>query len=302
MENVELLQEQLAKTILRLAPADGSFNTDVPGLSLHRQSRVQKPVAVFYEPALILVSQGRKRLLLGDNAYDYDPTSFVLTSMSLPAIYQSLKACPEQPSLCLLLRFNPMDIADLLLQLGADGNPAPAGQGLGVFPVTGELLQGVTRLVELLDRPRDVPILAPLLSRELLYRLLVSECGALLRQRALADSSFARITGAVAWLREHYAESVPVERLAEVAHMSCSSLQHLFKSLTGLSPGQYQKQLRLHEARRLMLLGAADAASASSSVGYESPSHFSREYRRLYGAPPVQDVRQLKEQLSSQSP
>jgi AraC-like DNA-binding protein len=289
---LEFLQQNLTESVVRLTGADESLTTAVPGLSLHRQSRPLGATAVFYEPALILVCQGTKRITVSDEQFTYDRTHFILTSTDMPAVYQ----CLEGPSVCLLIQFDRLDLLDLVMRLGPVSS-VPT-RGLGMFPVTEELLDGVLRLVALLDRPQDIPVLAPLLLRELTYRLLVSDCGALLRQLSQEDSSFNRINTAITWLRRNYSEPLRVEQLAEIAHMSCSSLHHQFKAVTGVSPGQYQKQLRLHEARLLMLGGLEDAASAAQRVGYGSPSHFSREYRRLYGAPPLRDIRQIREQFA----
>lgn len=293
----ELLRQQLATGIARYTREDGNFPTAIPGLSLYRHSQVDPPICVIYEPALIVVAQGLKQIVVGEDTYTYGPTEFLMTSIEIPAVYRSLEACPDRPDLCLILKFDPLEISELLTQIVAEERRLPEGRGLGLLKVSAPILQAISRLVDLLQTPEDIPILGGLIRREIVYRLLVSEGGACLRQLARADSQFSLITRAINWLRSHYAEPLRIENLAELASMSTSSLHHQFKSITGLSPGQYQKQIRLSEARRLMLAGGEDAASVGQAVGYQSPSHFSRDYRRFYGLPPLQDIRQLREYL-----
>lgn len=168
------------------------------------------------------------------------------------------------------------------------------GPGMAVNPMDPQLLDAVIRLLRLLDSPHDIPILAPLVEREILYRLLSSEHGARLRQIALADHRLESVNRAISWLKRNYAEPFRIETVAREARMSASALHHHFKTVTAMSPLQYQKQIRLQEARRLMLAQAMDAATASHSVGYESPSQFSREYSRMFGAPPSRDIARLK--------
>jgi AraC-like DNA-binding protein len=247
-----------------------------------------------YEPGLALVAQGAKQVLLGEENYRYDQANYLVTSIDLPVSSQVVDASPERPYLCVMLRFDARAIAELLADADLPASPVTAGRGIAVSPLSEELLDTVLRLVRLLVAPRDLPVLAPLIERELLYRLLTSEQGPRLCHVATAGSRSHQISHAIDWLKNHYREPLRIDALATVVNMSPSSLHHHFRAITAMSPLQYQKQLRLQEARRLMLAGHCDVASAAHRVGYESPSQFSREYSRLFGAPPLRDVELLR--------
>lgn len=279
--------------IARSARTDESYDTAIPSLRFHRISAPNDPTCCVYEPALTIVAQGTKRVVLGQETLEYDPANYLVTSIDLPVVCQVVTATPDVPFLCLSLALDVRKIAALLSEM-PPFPPQPACLGMSVGRLTAPLLDAVLRLVRLLDTPDDIAILTPVIEREILYRLLSGDQGGRLRHMATSDSRTHQIARAIDWLKENYTRPLRIEELARTAHMSVSSLHHHFKMITAMSPLQYQKQLRLLEARRLMLSERIDAASASHRVGYESPSQFSREYRRLYGAPPLRDIAQLR--------
>lgn len=270
--------------------------TAVPGLSLFRRIEPTEPVSGMYEPSICLVVQGAKRVLLGDDAYVYDPRHYLITSVHLPTVVQVIEASPEKPYLGLRLLLDQREIAQLM----ADSNLPPPQQqqsrrGMATGEITLPLVTAFQRLLDLLADEQDIPILAPVIQREIIYRLLVGEQGARLRQIASAGSQSQRIARAIEWLKSNFDQPFRIDDLAAEARMSASTFHHHFRSMTALSPLQYQKQLRLQEARRLMLAEHLDAATAAFQVGYESPSQFSREYNRLFGAPPLRDISKLRQ-------
>lgn len=282
----------LAAAVGRWAAADGAYETAVPALRLYRASAPTPLLAFVYEPALCLVVQGSKEVLLGGKAYHHDPARSLLVSVDLPVSARVVEASARRPCLMVRVSLDPAVVGELL----ADGTPAPPGptaRGLVVGPVEPPLLDAVGRLVALLDSPRDIGPLAPLVLREITYRVLTGPHGGRLRQVAAAGAPAHRIAGAIRRLRDRFADPLRVESLARQARMSLSGFHQHFKAVTGMSPLQYQKRLCLQEARRLMLDEGLDATSAAFRVGYESPSQFSREYRRLFGSPPRRDVAAL---------
>lgn len=293
---------ELARLIQRHAPADGLHATAIPRVLLIRASQPSEPVHALHEPALCIVAQGRKQVMLGDEVFLYGADQCLVVSVDLPVVGQVIEATATAPYLCLRVDLDPGQIGGLMLEAGLEPQGrAPPGPGLSLTPAEPALLDAATRLVRLLETPRDIPILAPLFIREMLYRLLSGEHSARLRHIALAKDRLDSINRAIAWLKHHYAKPLRIEKLAREAHMSASALHHHFKSITAMSPLQYQKQLRLQEARRLMLGQALDAASAGHSVGYESASQFNREYSRLFGAPPARDIARLRGALAPPS-
>lgn len=297
-ETVNPQQTELARLIGRNIGADGVHTTAIPRLFLIRASQPTAPLHALHEPAVCIVAQGRKQVMLADELYLYGPAQCLVVSIDLPVVGQVIEATPEAPYLCLRLDLDLGQLSALMMEAGlsAFADPGP-GLGLSINPVEPALLDAVMRLVRLLETPQDISILSPLIEREILYRLLSSEYSARLRQIALADNRLQSVTRAISWLKRNYAEPFRIETIAREARMSASALHHHFKTVTAMSPLQYQKQLRLQEARRLMLGQSMDAATASLSVGYESPSQFSREYRRLFGAPPSRDIARLKESV-----
>jgi AraC-like DNA-binding protein len=240
-------------------------------------------------------------VMLADEVYVYGPEQFLVVSVDLPVMGQVVNASPAEPYVCLKFNLDPGQLSALMMELGR-GEPRNQraerlSLALSITPVDPPLLDALIRLTRLLETPNDIPILAPLVEREILYRLLFSEYGDRLRQIATSDHRLVAVNRAITWLRQNYAAPFRIETVAREARLSPSALHHSFKSVTAMSPLQYQKQLRLQEARRLMLGQAMDAATASHQVGYESPSQFSREYSRLFGAPPSRDIARLKESV-----
>jgi AraC-like DNA-binding protein len=246
------------------------------------------------EPMLAVVAQGAKRAVLGDKVFDYGAGQYLVVSIDLPIAGHVLRASRELPYLAAGFTLKPTTIATLLLELAASDPAAiePAGFGVSDAPV--ELLESVVRMLRLLDSPRDAPVLGPMLEREILWRLLNGEQGAMVRQIGLADSRLSQISRAIRWIRLHHAKAFRIEELAEMAAMSASSFHRHFRAVTTMSPLQYQKMIRLQEARARLLAESEDIAAVGFSVGYESPSQFSREYSRLFGAPPGRDVARLR--------
>jgi AraC-like DNA-binding protein len=284
-------QAELADRVARNTREEGLNATAVPSLSLIRASAPSQPLPSVYHPCLCVVVQGRKRALLGEEVFVYDPLHYLVVSMTLPLSGQILEATPAQPYLCLRVDIDPQLVAELLTQLGPIAHThEPASRALYLARTSAPLLDAVLRLARLLDTPEEAPVLAPLALREIHYRVLTGELGERLRQLCEVDGPSQRIARAIERLKSHYAEALRIEDLAAAAHMSPSSLHQRFKAVTSMSPLQFQKQLRLQEARRLMLSEGLEAAAAGHRVGYESPSQFSREYRRLFGAPPRREI------------
>lgn len=274
---------------------DGVHSTAIPRLSVIRASQPTEPLHALHQPALCIVAQGKKQVYVADEMYLYGPDEYLIVAVDLPVTGQIVGATPASPYLCMRLDFDPVILSDLMTGLGLSGAPAePVGAGLGLSPVTPELLSAAVRLAELLFSPRDAGYLAPLAERELLYRLFTGEQASKMQGIARTDSHLQRVNRAIGWLKEHYREPFRIGELAATARMSPSALHRHFKAVTSLSPLQYQKRLRLQEARRLLVGASARAASTGLNVGYDNPSQFSREYRRLFGAPPRRDAAKLR--------
>lgn len=285
------LRATIAQTVARTATSEGEVATSVPHLLLFRREEVTQPCACLIEPSVVLVVQGTKQVLVGDVAYPYDVDHFLVTSLDLPATSQVIDASRERPCLGLVLKLDLQMIAELIAHGGiTPPSERNSDRGLSLGSVTVPLLEAFKRLVDLLGEPDAIPVLSPLIQREIHFRLLGSDQGARLWQIASSGSQSQRIARAIDWLKQNFATTLRVPELAERVQMSPSSLHHHFRQLTAMSPLQYQKWLRLHEARRLMVNEHLDAASAAFRVGYESPSQFSREYSRLFGSPPRRDV------------
>ena len=290
-------QAELIDLVTRHAPADGLHETAIHRLRLVRASAPAQPLPALYEPGLALVVQGRKQASIAGEVYTYDPLHCLVISVTMMPIGQILEATPEKPYLCIRLNLDPREIGDLMLEAGGAASVPPAAsppRGLRVWRVSLALLDAMLRLMRLLDTPKDALVLAPLAVREIYYRVLQGDLGQQLRELVVADSHAQRIARAIDLLKERYAEPIRIEDVAESVHMSPSSFHHHFKQVTAMSPLQFQKQLRLHQARRLMLSEGIDAALAGHRVGYESPSQFSREYRRMFGAPPKAEVQAVR--------
>ena len=291
---------ELCHWIARHTPGEGLFETAVPGLFFARLTKPGDLNRAVHSPALCVIAQGSKHMMLADELYVYDALRYLVVSLDLPVCGQVVEASPEAPYLSFRLDFDASDIAELMLRVGpVETGAQRTARGMFLGRTNGSLLEAVLRLLRLLATPEDIPVLAPLAKQEILYRTLKGEQGWRLGQIASADSQAQRIARAIAWLKAHYAEPLRIEEVAREVHMSTSSLHHHFKAVTALSPLQYQKQLRLQEARRLLMSEACDAATAGHRVGYESPSQFSREYSRLFGAPPARDQRRFRERRSA---
>ena len=289
-------QQELTTRVARLAPFDGTHQSALPSLALTRSSVPTLRMPTVYQPCLGIVVQGRKRAVLNDEVFHYDALNYLVVSVTLPGMGQVLDATPEHPYLSLRLNLDLEEIARLVLELGdRASSPATADRGLYVARLDEPLLDAVLRMVKLLDTPEDIGILAPVIQREVYYRVLRGELGSRLVDLAQSAGGNHRIVRAIEWLKQHYAASLRIEELAGAVHMSPSALHHRFKAVTAMSPLQYQKQLRLHEARRLMFADGIESATAGHRVGYESASQFSREYRRLFGAPPRSEIARLRE-------
>jgi AraC-like DNA-binding protein len=246
------------------------------------------------QPMLAVVAQGAKRAVLGDKVFEYGAGQYLVVSVDLPIAGHVFRASPELPYLAAALVLKPTTIATLLLEMAASERPTIEPAGFGVSDAPPELLDSIVRMLRLLDRPDDAAVLRPMLEREILWRLLNGERGAMVRQIGLADSRLAQISRAIRWIREHHAKPFRIEDLAEMAAMSASSFHRHFRAVTTMSPLQYQKVIRLQEARARLLAESEDIAAVGFSVGYESPSQFSREYSRLFGAPPGRDLARLR--------
>ena len=289
-------QADLAARITRLAPVDGVHQTQFAPLLLARRNCTSVVIPTVYQPCLAIVVQGRKRVLLNDEVFYYDPLNYLVVSVTLPVISQIIDASPQAPYLSLSLNLDLEEIARLILELGDRGTPPKTSdRGMFVDSMGEPLLDAVLRLVRLLDTPDDIAVMAPIIQREIYYRVLRGGLAHRLVDLVSGDGGSHRILRAIDWLKQSYAKPLRIEELAEVVHMSPSALHHRFKAVTAMSPLQYQKHIRLHEARRLMFADGLECAAAGHRVGYESPSQFSREYRRLFGAPPRVEIARLKE-------
>ena len=294
-------REELIERIARVVPHDGKAEP-LNGLYFHRSSTPNEAVHGMSDPALCVIAQGSKEIMLGDIRYQYDPEHYLLGTVELPVVGQIIAASPERPYLSLRLQLDPTLVGSVLVEAGL---PTPRHHSMvsaiDVSPIDASLLEAVVRLVRLLDTPHDVPVLLPLVTREIVYRLLMGAQGDRLRYLAVLDGYSHRIAKAVDRLRKDFDQPLRIERIAQELGMSVSGFHLHFKAVTAMSPLQFQKQLRLQEARRLMLGEKLDAASAGYRVGYDDAAHFNREYKRLFGAPPMRDVERLREATREQS-
>jgi AraC-like DNA-binding protein len=300
-QRLQANREELAERIARAVRADGTIQP-LQGLYLSRCSVPLEPVHSVLEPSVCVIAQGSKEVLLGDSRYRYDPSHYLLATVELPRVSQVLEASPERPYLALRLELAPTLVSSVLVEAGyASSRDHGEVRAIAVSPVDGHLLDAFVRLVRLLDAPTEAPVLQPLITREIIYRLLVGEQGGRLRHLALQGGYTPDIARAVKRLRQDFDQPLRMEYLAQELGMSVSGLHHHFKAVTALSPLQFQKRLRLQEARRLMLGEDLDAASAAYRVGYRDASHFNREYKSLFGVPPMRDVQRLREAAQNQA-
>jgi len=289
---VEEMRAELARKIAAHTHVEGPITTALPGLCLSRRSAPTECYSAAYEPELVVFAQGEEHITVGGTTHICDGSTYLLTSVDLPVVGQITKASKKEPFLALVLKLEMPMVREILSQeefLTPGVSLGARGMAVGKTPV--ELLSACCRLLDLLDKPADIPFLGSLMQREIIYRVLRSRLGKHLRAIATLGEQSNRTAKAVAWLKANYEKPLRVEELASVAQMGVSTLHHHFRSLTAMSPLQYQKRLRLHTARVRMLTEGLDAASAAFEVGYESPSQFSREYSRFFGQPPMRDIK-----------
>ncbi|MGF0538827.1 AraC family transcriptional regulator [Agrobacterium sp. ES01] len=292
------IARDIAEMIAQHAAKDGIHATSIPRLSLVRMSKRTEPVHTVQTPSICMIVQGRKQLMLCEQVIDYGPGKHIVISVDVPIIGQIIEATDDAPYLCLRLDLDLSVLSELVLAMDWTTTEISSTgcKAIGIGETSEELLGAAHRLVSLLDAPDDAPFLAPIIEREILYRLLKSEHAGLLRQILTPNNRLQNVNRAISWIKENFQKPLLIEHLAGEARMSASSLHEHFRQVTNMSPLQYQKQLRLQEARRLIFAHGMDAATAGRRVGYDSPSQFSREYRRQFGAPPLQDIGRLRVQ------
>jgi len=295
---VQSNKEELLKRMARALPEDGAIQA-LEGLFLARLTKPMESPLALYQPAFCFVAQGGKQVLVGEEVLRYDPGHYLIFTVDLPVIFRVEEASKEKPYFGLRLDLASALVASVMMEAGADTRKGDASvRAIGVNTVDADLLDAVVRLVRLVDKPGEQRILAPLIKREIVYRLLSGGEGARLGHLvASSRGDTRRISRAIGRVREHYNEPLKIEEIARELGMSVSGFHHHFKSVTSMSPLQFQKQIRLQEARRLMLGEELDAASAGHRVGYEDAAYFSRDYKKLFGAPPQRDIARLRGSL-----
>ncbi|MBM6383861.1 MAG: AraC family transcriptional regulator [Paenibacillus sp.] len=289
-------KRELSELVERHSVRNGAMETPIPSLFFYHHTSITEPAYRVYKPAFCVIVQGVKEVLLAQERFEYGPSNYLIASMNLPVIGQIIKASAEAPYLSLKLEFTKNQILEVLnecnIQVTSKEN---ARRAMFVGQMESSIQDVVLRLIRLLDTPDEIPFLAPLYTKEILFRLLQGPYGGELAQIAVEGSSTYRIREAIEYIVHHWEQPFRIEDLAETASMSVSSFHRHFKEITAMSPLQFQKQLRLQEARRLLMAESADAADVAFRVGYESASQFSREYSRMFGAPPRSDIKRLKE-------
>jgi len=294
-------RKELVERIERVLPEDGT-KEPLPGLILYRSSNPTAPLHAVFEPAVCVIAQGSKEVLFGNSRYQFDPLHYLLVTLDLPYVSQVIEASKEQPFLGLRLSLSPLLVGEVLLEIGHTQPEAHVDvRAIDVSLLDGNLLDAFLRFVRLVDSPLEARVLLPLMTREIIYRLLMGKQGDRLRHLTISGGYTPSIAGVVKLLLQDFDKPLRIEQFARELGMSVSSLQHRFKAVTALSPQQFQKRLRLQEARRLMLGEDLDAASAASRVGYQDASHFNREYKSLFGVPPMRDVQRLREEAPAQA-
>lgn len=294
-----LKQHELATLIKRFSGKDGDHATAISSLHLICDSNIAAPIAHIQKPSLCIVAQGEKVVMLGQESYRYGVSDYLAVSVGVPITGKVTKASREFPYLAIRLVLDP----NLIFNIMKDADLLPnrikrSSRSLFLGKMPFDLLDAVVRLVQLLDSPKDIPMLAPLIIREILYRILCDEQGDALKLIAVVDSNFNRIAEVTEFIKKNYDKNLRIDDMAVIANMSPASLHRHFKDITAMSPLQYQKQIRLQEARRLLLSEGFEAATVAYQVGYNSPSQFSREYLRMFGLPPISDIKQLRSTLS----
>lgn len=294
VDRAQASRDELVERIARVVPEDGMAEP-LPGLYLHRSSLPTELRHSVSSPAFCVIAQGSKEVLVSDNRYQYDPAHYLITTVELPVASQITEASKETPYLSFRLKLDPTLVSSVIVEAShAAPRSQSAVKAIDVSLLDAGLLDAVVRLVRLLDSPTDTHFLAPLVTREIIYRLLMGEQGGRLRHITVLGGNTHRIAEAIGRLQTEFDQPLRVEEMARDLGMSVSGFHHHFKAVTEMSPLQFQKQLRLQEARRLMLGEHLDAASAGYRVGYDDASHFNREYKRLFGTPPMRDVEQMR--------
>ncbi|WP_020588733.1 AraC family transcriptional regulator [Desulfobacter curvatus] len=289
----------LAKSLARWTGDENQVDTKIPGLRLSRWTTPTEPTSYTLESSICLIAQGSKRVLLGEDAYVYDATHFLITSVDLPVVANIIEASSEKPYLGVILEIDLKEVSQLTVDSGLPvSRSGQAQKGMAVGRLSLPLLETFQRLIDLLAEEENIKVLAPLIKREIFFRLLTSDQGPRLQQIAASGSHSHQISRAISWLKNNYTRPLRVNELAASAGMSKSAFHNHFKVMTSMTPLQFQKRLRLNEARRLMLTENMDAMTATFEVGYESASQFSREYSRLFGAPPLRDINRLRQTAS----
>jgi AraC-like DNA-binding protein len=291
-------REELVERVAQAIPEDGGIEP-LTGLHLYRSPTPLEPTHSVLKPSFCVVAQGSKEVFFGDSRYQYDPFHYLLATVELPTVGRILEASPEQPYLSLRLELAPALVSSVMMEVGVSSPPRNANvRAMDVSPLDAKLMDAIVRLVRLFDSPAEAPILMPLITREIVYRLLMGDQGSRLRHLAIQGGYTPDIARAIQRLRQDFDQPLRIEQLASELGMSISGFHHHFKTVTAMSPLQFQKQLRLQEARRLMLGEDLDAASAAYRVGYQDASHFNREYKSVFGVPPMRDVQRLREAAS----
>ncbi len=294
-DRLEELRKELARRIAACVGSEQKRITEVPGLTVHQRTAPTPPCSMTYEPSLILTAQGRKRVELGGKTYTHGSSHYLLASVALPVVARVVEASEQTPCLALSLKLQMPIVREVLSREDIAVAPdLPKGPAIAIGEVTVELLDSFCRLMRLLDQPREISFLHGLIEREIIFRVLQGPEGARLRAIATSGDQSQRTARVIAWIKENFARPLRVEDLAEIAGMGVSTLHHHFRALTAMSPLQYQKQIRLQEARARMSFHGLDAGSAALAVGYESASQFTREYKRLFGQTPMRDTRTLR--------
>ncbi len=290
----------LAEQIQKWTGDATQFDTEIPGLKLSRWTTPTQPTSYSHNPSICLIAQGKKRVLLGEDSFTYDTNHFLISSVNLPITANIVEATEEAPYLGLIMELDLQEISQLIVDSELSFNSSKEAQkGIAVGKLSGSLQSAFVRLMALLDEPDNIKILAPVIKREIFYRLLLTEQGARLNQIVTTGSHSHQIAKAIDWLKNNFVKPLSVGDLAAYTGMSKSAFYTHFRSMTSMTPLQFQKKLRLSEARRLMLTENLDAMATTFKVGYESPSQFSREYSRLFGAPPSKDIKALKQASSA---
>ncbi|HQR36672.1 MAG TPA: AraC family transcriptional regulator [Blastocatellia bacterium] len=297
MQRAQSIREELVERMAKALPQDGVLDI-LPSFRIARSSKPTEPVHSIFQPAFCFVAQGRKEAMLGDEVFRYDSGHYLIYTVELPLTFQVKEASEERPYLGFRLNLDSAIVASVMMESGIEPKKGHASlKAMDVSTMNANLLDAAARLVRLVEDPVECKVLAPLVIKEIVFRLLMGGQGARLSHLLALAGDTRRISKAIGYLRENFDQAVRMDEIAQELGMSVSSFHHHFKSVTAMSPLQFQKQIRLQEARRLMLGEDLDAASAGFRVGYEDPAYFSREYKKLFGAPPQRDIAQLRSNL-----